>query len=88
VNGNHPIVQKFILEWLEFWVKQMHVDGFRFDEGSILLMAQCVILLAAKDDSFRAAGHRNPKRKRGNDLRASLALRAYDRTCRSCPCEV
>ena len=36
VNCNHPIVQKFILECLEFWVKQMHVDGFRFDEGSIL----------------------------------------------------
>ena len=36
VNCNHPIVQKYILECLEFWVKQMHVDGFRFDEGSIL----------------------------------------------------
>jgi glycogen operon protein len=36
VNCNHPIVQKFIVECLEFWVKQMHVDGFRFDEGSIL----------------------------------------------------
>jgi glycogen operon protein len=36
VNCNHPIVQKLILECLEFWVTQMHVDGFRFDEGSIL----------------------------------------------------
>ncbi len=36
VNCNHPIVQKFILECLEYWVGQMHVDGFRFDEGSIL----------------------------------------------------
>jgi glycogen operon protein len=36
VNCNHPIMQKFILECLEFWVNQMHVDGFRFDEGSIL----------------------------------------------------
>ena len=36
LNCNHPIVQKFILECLEFWVEQMHVDGFRFDEGSIL----------------------------------------------------
>ena len=36
VNCNHPVVQKFIVECLEFWVKQMHVDGFRFDEGSIL----------------------------------------------------
>ena len=36
INCNHPIVEKFIIECLEFWVKEMHVDGFRFDEGSIL----------------------------------------------------
>ncbi|MBI5219607.1 MAG: glycogen debranching protein GlgX [Bacteroidia bacterium] len=36
VNCNHPIVEKFIIECLEFWVKEMHIDGFRFDEGSIL----------------------------------------------------
>ena len=36
VNCNHPIVEKFIVECLEFWVREMHVDGFRFDEGSIL----------------------------------------------------
>ena len=33
VNCNHPAVEKFILECLEFWVREMHVDGFRFDEG-------------------------------------------------------
>ncbi len=36
VNCNHPIAEKFIVECLEFWVREMHVDGFRFDEGSIL----------------------------------------------------
>src|SRR5207245_540574 len=36
VNCNHPVVVKLIAECLEFWVKEMHVDGFRFDEGSIL----------------------------------------------------
>jgi isoamylase len=36
VNCNHPIVQKLIVECLEYWVSDMHVDGFRFDEGSIL----------------------------------------------------
>lgn len=35
-NCNHPVVEKLIAECLEFWVKEMHVDGFRFDEGSIL----------------------------------------------------
>ena len=35
-NCNHPICEKFILDCLRFWVKEMHVDGFRFDEGSIL----------------------------------------------------
>jgi isoamylase len=40
LNCNHPIVEKFILECLEFWVREMHVDGFRFDEGSILSRGQ------------------------------------------------
>jgi isoamylase len=36
VNANHPLPQKFIVDCLRFWVEEMHVDGFRFDEGSIL----------------------------------------------------
>jgi len=36
VNCNHPVVEKFITDSLAFWVKDMHVDGFRFDEGSVL----------------------------------------------------
>lgn len=36
INCNHPVVGKLITECLEFWVEKMHVDGFRFDEGSIL----------------------------------------------------
>ncbi|OEH93832.1 glycogen debranching protein GlgX [Bacillus solimangrovi] len=36
LNCNHPVVEKFITDSLKFWVKEMHVDGFRFDEGSVL----------------------------------------------------
>jgi isoamylase len=36
VNCNHPIVEKFIVDCLDYWVRELHVDGFRFDEGSIL----------------------------------------------------
>ncbi len=36
VNCNHPVVQKLIVECLQYWVREAHVDGFRFDEGSIL----------------------------------------------------
>ncbi len=36
VNCNHPVVQQFILDCLHYWVTEMHVDGFRFDLGSIL----------------------------------------------------
>ncbi len=36
LNCNHPIVNKFIMDCLTFWVEEMHVDGFRFDEGAIL----------------------------------------------------
>ena len=35
-NANHPIPQKLIVDCLRFWVEEAHVDGFRFDEGSIL----------------------------------------------------
>ncbi len=35
-NANHPLPQKFIVDCLRFWVEEMHVDGFRFDEGSVL----------------------------------------------------
>ncbi len=35
-NANHPLSQKFIVDCLRFWVEEAHVDGFRFDEGSIL----------------------------------------------------
>lgn len=36
VNCNHPLVARFIIESLEYWVKEFHVDGFRFDLASIL----------------------------------------------------
>jgi len=36
LNANHPVPQKFIVDCLRYWVQAMHVDGFRFDEGSVL----------------------------------------------------
>ncbi|MGF1655151.1 MAG: glycogen debranching protein GlgX, partial [Actinomycetales bacterium] len=36
LDANHPAVEKFIVDCLRFWVTEMHVDGFRFDEGSVL----------------------------------------------------
>ncbi|GHV92801.1 glycogen operon protein GlgX homolog [Spirochaetia bacterium] len=36
LNCNHPVVRSFILDCLRYWVMEMHVDGFRFDLGSIL----------------------------------------------------
>ena len=35
-NCNHPIGEKFIVECLKYWVQEMRVDGFRFDEASVL----------------------------------------------------
>ena len=28
VNANHPFVARFIIDCLEYWVRDMHVDGF------------------------------------------------------------
>jgi glycogen operon protein len=36
VNCNNPVVRNFIIDCLHYWVVEMHVDGFRFDLGSIL----------------------------------------------------
>lgn len=36
VNANHPLVSRFIISCLEYWVKEMHVDGFRFDLASTM----------------------------------------------------
>ncbi len=36
LNGNHTIVRRMILDSLRYWVREMHVDGFRFDLASIL----------------------------------------------------
>jgi isoamylase len=36
VNSNHPLVSQFIISCLEYWVREMHVDGFRFDLASAL----------------------------------------------------
>ncbi|MFS7935062.1 putative isoamylase [Helianthus anomalus] len=35
-NCNHPVVRRFIVDTLRYWVTEMHVDGFRFDLASIL----------------------------------------------------
>jgi glycogen operon protein len=36
VNANHPLVANFIISCLEYWVREMHVDGFRFDLASAM----------------------------------------------------
>ncbi len=36
VNTSHPRVLQMIMDSLRYWVDEMHVDGFRFDLGTIL----------------------------------------------------
>ncbi len=36
LNANHPVVRRMIVDSLRYWVRQMHVDGFRFDLASVL----------------------------------------------------
>eukprot|EP01018_Ginkgo_biloba_P027663 Gb_26115 [translate_table: standard] len=38
-NCNHPVVRRFIVDCLRYWVIEMHVDGFRFDLASIMTRA-------------------------------------------------
>ena len=36
VNANESVVRRMILDSLRYWVREMHVDGFRFDLASVL----------------------------------------------------
>ncbi len=36
VNLSHPRVMQMVTDSLRYWVEEMHVDGFRFDLGTIL----------------------------------------------------
>ena len=36
VNANNPVVRDHIMAALRYWMVEMHVDGFRFDEASVL----------------------------------------------------
>jgi isoamylase len=40
INCNHPIVTRFIVNCLEWWVEQMEVDGFRFDLASVFVRGE------------------------------------------------
>ena len=37
LDVNSPIVSRLILDSLRYWVREMHVDGFRFDLAAVLL---------------------------------------------------
>ncbi len=37
LNANTPIVSRLILDSLRYWVREAHVDGFRFDLAAVLL---------------------------------------------------
>ena len=61
VNANHPVVRDHVLAALHYWTVEMHVDGFRFDEASVLdrdstgkLLAKAPLLeRIAEDPVFR-----------------------------------
>jgi isoamylase len=36
LNANEPVVRRMIVDSLRHWVREMHIDGFRFDLAAIL----------------------------------------------------
>lgn len=40
LKANHHVVGRMILDCLQYWVAEMHVDGFRFDLASVLSRSQ------------------------------------------------
>jgi glycogen operon protein len=66
LRSAHPAVRKMIIDSLRFWVREMHVDGFRFDlasifsrnnDGSINLEDPPVISEITSDEDFAAVRH-------------------------------
>ncbi|MGE5346111.1 MAG: glycogen debranching protein GlgX [Acidithiobacillales bacterium] len=47
LKANHPVVRRMILDSLRYWVREMHVDGFRFDLASILARDESGSVLAS-----------------------------------------
>ena len=45
VNCNHPQMTAFIVHCLEYWVREMHVDGFRFDLASVFVRGDVGMVL-------------------------------------------
>jgi isoamylase len=61
LRSAHPKVRKLILDSMQYWVREMHVDGFRFDlasiftrrdDGSIDLGQPAVIADISGDEDF------------------------------------
>ncbi len=46
INCNHPLVSAFILRCLEYWVRDLGVDGFRFDLASVFTRGEGGALLS------------------------------------------
>ena len=66
LRSAHPIVRRMIIDSLRFWVREMHIDGFRFDlasifsrnnDGSINLQDPPIISEIISDEGFGAVRH-------------------------------
>lgn len=68
-NCNHPVVRKFIVDCLRYWVVEMHVDGFRFDLASILTRAHSQWHKPSKTQSSNRNGNGNGSAN-GNGLQS------------------
>lgn len=56
LNANHPAVAQFIADCLRFWVTEMHIDGFRFDLGSIFTRAHSVWQTTTQEEAHSTSG--------------------------------
>jgi glycogen operon protein len=46
INCNHPLVTHFLVHCLEYWIRTMRVDGFRFDLASVFARGEDGSVLA------------------------------------------
>ncbi len=72
LNLSHPVVIQMVTDSLRYWAQEMHVDGFRFDLGTILAREPGGF---DTHNGFMKAVMQDPAARQGEADRRALGLR-------------
>jgi isoamylase len=93
LNLSHARVLQFVTDSLRYWVQEMHVDGFRFDLGTILAREthgfdQGGGFLDACTLSKKRGSNSRTSSKRSSERPTTMTIKTIDRGKRPGRCEL